>query len=361
METRARWLCLPVIVLAFGMFNTAYSQSRTLKTDSNASEATEFVAIVNGQLRITRKEIDDLVGSQIYSLEERLYHVRKSAVENLLTKILLEEEAKARHITVEQLKQQLIPERVEIKQSRIDQVYAESAGGLGDMSEEEAKQRIRIDLEGNEKVEGYKRALAELRRKASVEVLLVGPSPPVVRISDSGPSRGGRDASVLIVEFSDFQCPYCKQATSTLKQVLQSYGESVRLVFKHTPLPIHADAFKAAQAAVCADKQGKFWEYHDRLSSLNALSTDALRKEAAELGLEMTEFNSCLDSEASRAAVLKDMKEARQADVQGTPTFVINGKVIRGAKGLVEFKQIIDEALKKTQPLSSTGGTARSL
>src|SRR6185503_6901523 len=348
METRARWLCLPVLVLACGMFNDAYSQSRTLKTESNASEATEFVAIINGQRRITRKEIDELVGSQIYSLEERLYHIRKSAVENLLTKIVLEEEAKARGITVEQLKQQLMPERVEIKQSRIDQVYAESAGGLGDMSEEEAKQRIKIDLEGNERVEAYKRALAELRRKASVEVLLVEPSPPVVRISDSGPSKGGRDAPVLIVEFSDFQCPYCKQATSTLKQVLQSYGERVRLVFKHTPLPIHAGAFKAAQAAVCADKQGKFWEYHDRLFSSNVLSTDALRKQAAELGLEINEFNACLDSEASRAAVLKDMKEARQADIQGTPSFVISGSVLRGARSFEDFKSVIDRELKKS-------------
>ncbi|HXU09643.1 MAG TPA: thioredoxin domain-containing protein [Blastocatellia bacterium] len=351
METKAR-LCLPLLVLACGMFNTAYSQSRALKTDSNASEATEFVAIINGQRRITRKEIDDLIGSQIYSLEERLYHLRKTAIENLLTKILLEEEAKARHITVEQLKQQLIPEKVEIKQSRIDQVYAENGRSLGDMNEEEAKQRIAVDLESNEKIESYRTALADLRRKARIEMLLVEPRPPVVTINDSGPSRGGKNAPVVIVEFSDFQCPYCKQATSTLKQLLQSYGESVRLVFKHTPLPIHADAFKAAQAAVCADKQGKFWEYHDRLFNSNVLSTDALRKEAAELGLEMTEFNACLDSEASRAAVLKDMKEARQADVQGTPTFVINGRVIRGAKGPAEFKQLIDEALRKNQPHS---------
>lgn len=347
MGTKAR-LCVPLLVLACGMFDTAYSQSRTLKTELNATEATECVAIINGQRRITRKEIDDLIGSQIYSLEERLYHLRKTAIENLLTKILLEEEANARQITVEQLKQQLIPARVEIKQSRIDQVYAENARGLGDMNEEEAKQRIAVDLESNEKIESYKAALADLRRKARIEMLLVEPSPPVVTINDSGPSRGGKNAPVVIVEFSDFQCPYCKQATSTLKQLLQSYGESVRLVFKHTPLPIHADAFKAAQAAVCADKQGRFWEYHDRLFNSNVLSTDALRKEAAELGLEMTEFNACLDSEASRAAVLKDMKEARQADIQGTPSFVINGSVLRGARSFEDFKSVIDRELKKS-------------
>lgn len=347
METNAR-LCLPALVLVCGMFNTVYSQSRTLKTELSASETTEFAAIINGQRRITRKEVDDLVGSQIYSLQERLYHLRKTALENLLTKILLEEEAKARGITVEQFKQQLIPERVEINRSRIDQIYAETAGSLGDMSEEEAKQRIAVDLESNEKIERYRTALADLRRKARVEVLLVEPSAPVVRISDSGPSKGGRNAPVVIVEFSDFQCPYCKQATSTLKQVLQSYGESVKLVFKHTPLPIHADAFKAALAAVCADKQGKFWEYHDRLFNSNVLSTDALRKEAAELGIEMNEFNACLDSEASRAAVLKDMKEAKQADIQGTPSFVISGSVLRGARSFEDFKSVIDQELKKS-------------
>ncbi len=351
MRTWPLWFfCLYTLglVLVFGSLQIGYGQTQTpMVTEANADESTAVVAIINGKRVITRKEIDDVIGSQIYTLQERLYNLRQTVLENLLTKILLEEEAKARSISVEQLKQQLMPEKVDIRQSKIDEVYAQNAGSLGNMSEDEAKQRIKVELESHEKIERYKAALAELRGKARIERFLVEPVPPIVNVSDSGPSKGPKGAPATIVEFSDFQCPYCKQSTNILKQVQQSYGENVRLVFKHTPLPIHPDAFKASPAAVCAGEQAKFWEYHDRLFSSDDLSTDALGKYAAELGLKMNEFNACLNSEASRAAVLKDMQEARQADVQGTPTFVINGRVQKGARGLEDFKKVIDEELKK--------------
>ncbi|MFL6277789.1 MAG: thioredoxin domain-containing protein [Blastocatellia bacterium] len=354
MLTKRRWrpgTAILFFALASGIAAVAVGQTpRSAQSPSAPDDPLNIVAIVNGQRSITQRDIDELIGPQLYSLQDRLYSLRKNAIENLLVKILLEEEAKVRGVTVEQLKQQLMPERVEITQGKIDQVYAESAGSLGNMSEEEARQRIRIDLESQERIERYKAAIAGLRSKAKVEVLLIEPMPPIVKISDSGPSKGPKNAPVTIVEFSDFQCPYCKQAALTLKQVLQSYGENVRLIFKHTPLPIHAEAFKAAQAAACAAEQGAFWEYHDRLFGSGDLSPETLRKYAIEARLEMKAFNLCLDSEASRVAVLKDMQEARQADVQGTPTFVINGRVlIRGVKGPDEFKKIIDQEIERAR------------
>jgi protein-disulfide isomerase len=349
------------LALASSLAAVAVGQTpRSAQSPAAPDDAVNIVAIVNGQRSITQRDIDELIGPQLYSLQDRVYSLRKNAIENLLVKILLEEEAKIRGMTVEQLKQQLMPEKVEITQGKIDQIYAESAGSLGNMSEEEARQRIRIDLESHEKIERYKAAIAALRSKAKVEVFLNEPMPPMVKISDSGPSKGPKNAPVTIVEFSDFQCPYCKQAQLTLKQVLQSYGDNVRLIFKHTPLPIHAEAFKAAQAAACAAEQGAFWEYHDRLFGSGDLSSETLRKYAVEAGLQVKTFNLCLDSEVSRTAVLKDMQEARQADVQGTPTFVINGRVlIRGVKGPDEFKKIIDQEIERvrvTKAKGSAGG-----
>jgi protein-disulfide isomerase len=127
--------------------------------------------------------------------------------------------------------------------------------------------------------------------------------------------------------------------------VIRAYGERVRVVFKHLPLPMHAEAFKAAQAAVCADRQGKFWEYHDRLFNSTDLTAGSLKKQAADLGLNGDEFQSCLETESSRAVVVRDLQQARQADIQGTPTFVINGRVLRGAKGIDDFRKAIDEML----------------
>jgi protein-disulfide isomerase len=310
---------------------------------------TEMVAVVDGQHVITRKEIDDLVGSQLYNLQLKIYNLRKNALDNLLTKMALEHEAKARGITVEDLKKQIMPERVEIDESRIDELYAENAGNLGNMSEDEARQRIRLDIENRARMDRYKAAISAIKNKARIEIVLTEPIPPLIRVSDNGPSKGPRAAPVIIVEFSDYQCPYCKQATETLKQVLQRYGHNVRLVFKQLPLPIHKDAFNAAQASVCAEQQGKFWEYHDRLFNSSSLSLEALRSIAADLGLHTDEFNKCLNSEAARASVIKDINEAKQVGIQATPTFIINGRLMRGAGSPEEFYKTIEQEIRKKQ------------
>lgn len=282
-------------------------------------------------------------------MEERIYTLRKNALETAITRVLIEEEAQSKGITVEELKKQLLPAKVEIKDAQVQEVYESNIGGLGNMSEDEAKQRIRLDLEGHERIEQYRAALAEIRKKARIVISLPDPIPPTINVSDEGPSKGGpRNSAVTIIEFSDFQCPYCKQAADTLRQVLQAYGDKVRLVFKHLPLPIHPDAFNAAQASVCAAAQGKFWEYHDRLFSSSSLSSDALIGLASDLGLSIKDFTACLASESSRAIVSKDIRDSRQADVQGTPTFIINGRAMKGARGQEDLKRTIDQEINRS-------------
>ncbi|MGH9844537.1 MAG: DsbA family protein [Blastocatellia bacterium] len=141
---------------------------------------------------------------------------------------------------------------------------------------------------------------------------------------------------------------YCKKVNDTLKQVVQSYENNVRILYKSLPLPNHPQAFRAAQAAHCADAQGKFWQYHDLLFEHSSdLSDKALKGYVAEVNLKSKDFNACLDSEASRAAVMKDVQEARRAGVFSTPTFIINGRMLKGAKNLEDFKVVIDQALKE--------------
>jgi protein-disulfide isomerase len=313
---------------------------------NNADEGDRVVAVINGQRIIRQREMDELIGPQLFALQERIYALRKEALDSLLNRIVIEQEAGSSGAEVEAFIARLVPERAIIKQTQVEQVYAESAGRFAGMSEDEAKQRIRLDLETRERIARYKSSIAELRNRASVEVLLAAPTPPLVNITGDGPSRGPSNAPVTIIEFSDFQCPYCKQATRTIEEVIRAYGDRVRVVFKHLPLPMHAEAFKAAQAAVCADRQGKFWEYHDRLFNSTDLTAQSLREQAAEIGLNTEDFQSCIEAESSRVVVLKDLQQARQADIQGTPTFVINGKVLRGAKGVDDFRKAIDEVLR---------------
>jgi predicted DsbA family dithiol-disulfide isomerase len=307
------------------------------------------IAVVNGTRLITEREIDEAAGPQLYNLQERVYDLRKKTLENLVVQIILKEEAEKRGITEDELKKQLMPDKVDVKQSDIDQRYADNLGTLENMNEDEAKQRIKLDLESRLKLDGYKAALSEIIGRAKIETFLPEPPPPSSTINSEGPSKGPSNAPVTIVEFSDFQCPYCKQAALTLKGLIQDYRSEVRLVFKQMPLSIHPDAFKAAQASVCADGQGRFWEYHNTLFGSSDLSEQALNKYASDLGLKTDEFKTCLASEASAAVVRRDMQQAARADVQGTPTFFVNGRLIRGMKSLDDFRGLIERALSQSR------------
>lgn len=346
-----------LLILLFGDTNPGFCQQGSTPgqaqdqkaRDGKGKDGRDIIALINGSRVITEKEIDDAVGPQLYALQEKVYNLRKRALENLVTQLLLSDEAKKRGLTEAELRQQLLPYKIEVKQSDVDNAYANNLSILENMSEDEAKQRIRLDLETRLKLEAYKAAISEIVRKGDVETFLAEPVPPSSRISAAGPSTGPLNAPVTIVEFSDFQCPYCKQAAVSLKPLIRSYGADVRFVFKQMPLPIHADAFKAAQASVCADEQGKFWEYHDILFKSSELSEQALRRYASDLGLRTGEFNSCLSSEASATIVRKDMEEAMQAGVQGTPTYFVNGRIVKGMKSSEDFRNVIDQALKQKQ------------
>jgi len=325
----------------------AQEEAKNCCGDGNQKDGDAVVAVINGSRTIREKEIDETLGAQLYSLQERIYNLRKGALDNLIMQILLRDEASKRGVTEEELRDRLMPAHVDVKKADIDKAYTEMLSTLENMNEEEAKQRIRLDLESRLRLDGYKAAVAEIIGKANIQTYLSQPVATAARVNAEGPSLGPNEAPVTIVEFSDFQCPYCKQASVVVKRVLETYGSSVRLVFKQMPLSIHPDAFKAAKASVCANDQGRFWEFHDLLFGSNDLSLEALKKYALSLRLRINDFESCLNSEGSSAAVRRDMQEAIRADVQGTPTFFVNGRILRGMRNADDLKNLIDLALRQ--------------
>ena len=188
-------------------------------------------------------------------------------------------------------------------------------------------------------------------------------SAPLAKIEvGQAPVRGPKNAPVTIVEFSDFQCPYCKNAVPTLHQIEKQYGNKVKVAFKHQPLPFHNNARLAAVASVAAQEQGKFWEYHDKLfDNQQALDRASLERYASELGLNLSKFKSALDSKNVEARVDADVAEAARSGVQGTPTFFINGRQVVGAQPLERFRALIDEELSKskTRPAEEPKKTAK--
>jgi len=176
-----------------------------------------------------------------------------------------------------------------------------------------------------------------------------------VPVGDSA-SKGPADALVTIVEFSEFQCPFCSRVLPTTKQIIDTYGRDVRIVFKHNPLPFHKDAGPASQLALEAHRQGKFWEAHDLLfENQRALTREDLEKYAQQLGLNMAKVRAALDGETYKAAIEADQALARSLGASGTPSFFINGRNLRGAQPFEAFKAVIDEELAKAKALVAAG------
>jgi predicted DsbA family dithiol-disulfide isomerase len=314
---------------------------------NNVSAQSKIAAVIDGRT-IPESEVDREIISQLFPLQQQIYAIRKAALENLISRTVLEIEARKRGVSVEELRKQLSAGKVEVSSSQVEALYLENASVFAAMSPDEAKERLRLDSESQEHMKLYRDALTKLRNNLSIELRLEEPRLPFI-VEGAAPVTGPKEARVTIVEFSDFQCPYCRESQATLKQVLQTYKDEVRLVFKHLPLEIHGDAFSSAQAAFCAGEQGRFWQYHDALFTSELLSAEALEKIASHLGLNMSRFKLCLTSEASRAAVLKDVREAKQFGIGSTPTFVINRRLFRGALSFENFKTAIDEEIKSRQ------------
>jgi protein-disulfide isomerase len=176
------------------------------------------------------------------------------------------------------------------------------------------------------------------------------------RVPLDGPAKGPANAKVNIVEFSDFQCPFCSRVVPTVEQILKQYPNDVRVFFRHNPLPFHPNAPLAAEAGVAAAAQGKFWEMHDKMfANQQNIQRADLDKYAGEIGLDTGKFKQALDSGAGKAKVQDDLKVAQQIGVQGTPNFYINGRNVQGAQPFEEFKKVIDDELQRANKILASG------
>jgi len=172
---------------------------------------------------------------------------------------------------------------------------------------------------------------------------------------DGSPMLGGETAAVTVVEFSDFQCPFCSRATETVYQIRDRYGDRVRIVFKHFPLEIHPKAPAAHVAAEAAHRQGKFWEMHDLIfDNQREMSEDRYLAYAGALGLDIQQFQADRRSLDVRERVLRDAEQAVELGIFGTPAFVINGRIVSGAQPLEAFQKIIDEELARVSTAPAT-------
>jgi protein-disulfide isomerase len=311
----------------------------------------DVVATV-GPVSVTLAQVDDKALQQstanfgAVKLSQALYEARRAAIDDIVAVTLMEQEAKARGTDRAALVEKEIGSQVPpVTDVDVATWYQANQARVQGAPLDQVRAPIRAYLIQERMEEARQRYIAMLKSKTPVRILL---EPPRLAVAAAnGPTRGNAKAPIEMIEFSDFQCPYCLRAYATVNQVLANYGDRIYFVYRHYPLPNHPQARPAAEASACAAEQGKFWQYHDRLfASPTKLAAADLKQHAADLGLDATKFNTCVDARTFKAQVDADVKDGDEAGVNGTPAFFINGRMLSGAMPYEAFKRIIDEELE---------------
>ena len=309
-----------------------------------AVRAADDVVATVGDKKITRAQLEDEIRAKLIELDNQRYDALREGLDGMIAQELLKREAAARGTTPEALTTEEIEKKApEPSDADIQKVYDENKAQLGGQTLEQIKPRIVQYLKGQKQDERRTAFIAELKKKYPTAVAL---KPPVVDVAAAGrPERGPKNASVTIIEFSDYQCPFCQKAEDVVDQVMKTYADKIRLVYRDYPLPFHPNARPASEAAACANAQGKFWEYHAKLFHGDGLEPEKLKTYADQVGLDRKKFDDCLEKKPFKAEIDKDVKDGEKAGVNGTPAFFINGRMLSGAQPFEKFKEVIDDEL----------------
>ncbi len=311
--------------------------------------------VADGSVQVTQAELDALVGNKLLRVRTEEYLLKRGILEDHLASLLLEREAAARNVTVDDLiKTEIDMKTVPVAEQEARAVYENSKDAFVGETEEQAVKQIADGMRARRIAQRRAEYVKALRTKAHVRI---GLEPPRIDVTaGDGVAKGSGGAPVTIVEYSDFQCPYCAQMASTLRRISARYGDQVRFVYRDYPLPSHKDAPKAAEAASCAREHDKFWEMHDALfANQNALAVADLKRYAAQLGLDTAAFAECLDSGRQEQSWRESKELADEYGVSSTPTLFVNGRVVNGAYPFEFFDQVIEEEL-----LRAGGGKERT-
>jgi len=312
--------------------------------------AAEPAASIGGET-ITRDEL-------LSRLEADNYDLVRDTLEQMVTEELIAMEAEARGLEPEELIEAEVDAKVgEPTDEEIQEFYdrhidvARKYGGV-----EKLRDRIAATIKSQRSAEFREQLVRTLKAERGYRMLIEPPRFELVLGADD-PVRGPENAPVTIVEYADFQCPYCRNAHVTVEQLLLEYADQVRYVYRDYPLPNHLRALPAAQAARCAAEQGKFWEYFEHLMMMNGdLGDEDLLRRAEAVGLDAEEFSGCVESDRHKELVDRHFKSGQAAGVTGTPTFFINGRRVAGAKSYEQLKTVIEEELARNASTPLVGG-----
>ena len=344
-------LCVFGIV---GLYGGCRNQSGSAAEITQAAQASpspgdvpDVLATIDDQ-KITMEDIRARAGGDLDGLEINYQLARHKLIETTLDQILQERvllaEAQKQGKSVEDLVVAEAGATLEPTDVEVSTWFAENEARLGGRSLDELRSQIVDYLRNQHRAEAGERLQQRLNRERKVEVLL---RPYRVPLNNTGaPTLGRADAPVTLTIFSDFQCPYCGQFFPVLKQLERSFGDTLQVIYRQFPLPnLHPNAQKAAEASLCANEQGKFWEMHDLMfQEQDRLSVKELKEKAGRLGMDQGKFDACLDNGRYVEQIQEDQKEGNRVGVNGTPAVFINGVPLPG--GAVSL-DVASKAIRK--------------
>jgi len=333
--------------------SAATARSAASAPSSEANALPEVLASI-GDEKITLADLRSRVGDDLDQMDIRYQQQRHKVIDQALQDILRERilgaEAKKRGKTVEQLVADEAGGSLEPTDIEINAWYEQNKARLSNRPLEPLRPQIADYLRKERQRDAAKKLNDRLDKENKLTVYL---EPFRVPLNNEGaPALGPENAKVTLVEFSDFQCPYCKGFFPVLKQIEEKYKDNVRIVYRQYPIAsLHPYAPKAAEASLCAHEQGKFWELHDAMfQEQDKLTIKDLKAKATRLGLDQKKFDSCLDTGKFAERVQEDTREGQRSGVTGTPALYINGvSVDGGAVGFDVMQRLLDEELARTK------------
>lgn len=310
----------------------------------------EGVAAKIGDMEITNAELVEGIESEIFEAESKVFDIKFNRLKSIMLQRYMDKDPRKKDLSNDEFLDKYIAKNVNISEKDIDNFIKEQ-----NIPAEHINPQVREKIKGYLGMEKKKVAvdtwLAEQTKKTPVEVYIPKPRRPTFDVQvGNAPVTGGKDAKVTIVEFSDFQCPFCAKGADIVNQIKKKYGNKVKVAFKNFPLPFHNHAEKAAVAGLCAHEQGgeNFWKMHDEMfAHQDNLDEAGLKNMAKKIGLKADAFEKCLSENKYLDQVKADMEEGKNLKVKSTPTFFVNGQLINGAQPLEVFSNIIDEELSR--------------
>jgi len=309
----------------------------SLALSGQAVSDKSVIAEVGGQ-KLTLGDLEQAMRDRLFQARQQYYSVERAALEQWIDDQVLASEAHRQNLTVDQL----LERNIHVIDPTDDQLHVYYEGLNTEQPFEAVREKVLQHIRDLRTSKIRAAYVKSLREKEGVRITF---APPAVEFTSEVVLLGPKNAPIQLVEFADYECPYCQQVHPVVKKLMETYGSKISFSFRDFPLPMHPDAPKAAEAARCAGVQGKYWEFHDALFTDKRLAVSDLKSEARKLALDTTSFDKCLDSGVEAEGVKKDSSEAQRLQLTGTPTFFINGHLYNGTLTFDQLQSAIDKDL----------------